>query len=131
MNWLDLAACRGADPNLFFPPVIEEHTGASKEAKEAEADRIATAKSYCAICPVSRICLDEALLRGEKVGIWGGVDLEAPKRLRERKRAAEKRRRLKERSDARARRLELEADVVQIAKWRARAEELANREGTA
>ena len=131
MNWLELAACRGADPNLFFPPEFDEHTGASKEAKDAEEKRIAMAKAYCAICPVSRVCLEEAIARGEKVGVWGGVNLQAPRLLRERKRAATRRKSTRERSDAKARRMELEADVVQIAKWRARARELTNREGTA
>ncbi len=121
VNWHEFAACRGADPDLFFPPVVEENRGASRVAKAAEENRIATAKSYCAICPTSRICLDQALERGEKVGIWGGVDLEAPRKLQDRQRAARKRGRKKERSDAAIRRVATEADVHEIAKWRRRA----------
>lgn len=56
--WSAMAACRGADPKLFFPaprcPPSDE------------------ARAYCAQCPVSDECLEYAVsLR--LAGIWGGT----------------------------------------------------------
>lgn len=56
--WSPMAACRGADPKLFFPaprcPPSDE------------------AKAYCAQCPVKGQCLEYAVsLR--LAGIWGGT----------------------------------------------------------
>jgi Transcription factor WhiB len=58
-------ACRGADPDLFFPL-----PGESAEP----------AKAICAVCPVRAVCLALARGRGERYGIWGGVDLGAAAR---------------------------------------------------
>jgi Transcription factor WhiB len=55
-------ACRGADPDLFFPLPRES------------AD---PAKAICAACAVRADCLALARARGEQFGIWGGVDLGA------------------------------------------------------
>jgi len=62
-------ACAGADPGLFFGP---EH-----ESPQARAQRTAKAQGYCSACPVRTACLDSARARGERWGIWGGIDLEA------------------------------------------------------
>ena len=67
-------ACQGADPGLFFGPEFE--------AVRARAQRIAAAKAVCAGCPVRRACLDGALARGERYGVWAGVDLETERRQR-------------------------------------------------
>jgi WhiB family redox-sensing transcriptional regulator len=56
--WAEDAACRGVDPDLFFP----ERGGA-----------VDAALSTCAGCPVRAECLADALLRGERHGIWGGT----------------------------------------------------------
>ena len=56
--WQDRAACRRADPDLFF--------------SEAPAD-IAQAKAICAPCPVRATCLAAALTRWQPWGIWGGT----------------------------------------------------------
>jgi len=58
-------ACSGADPDLFFPERWE-----SGDAAEA----------ICAGCPVRRCCLDGAIDRGERFGIWGGVNFETERR---------------------------------------------------
>jgi WhiB family redox-sensing transcriptional regulator len=54
-DWRSRAACRGADPDLFFP------LGSNREAI-----------AICAGCPVREDCLDEALEKGD-LGIRGGT----------------------------------------------------------
>jgi Transcription factor WhiB len=61
------AACAGADPDLFFPP---DHY----EDPPARHRRERQAKAFCAGCPVRRRCFDLADARGERHGIFGGVD---------------------------------------------------------
>ena len=60
------AACKGADPDLFFGPDAELVT-------DYEA-RVAKAKAICAGCPVRAECYATALANGERHGIYGGVD---------------------------------------------------------
>ncbi|MGW7398081.1 WhiB family transcriptional regulator [Streptomyces cyaneofuscatus] len=60
-DWQSKAACRTADPDLFFP-----------EPNSAPA-RIAKAKAYCAACPVKQVCLDEAFRTNEREAICGGL----------------------------------------------------------
>lgn len=62
-HWQGLAACRSADPELFFPP-----SAAGPSLKQAEQ-----AKAICACCPVRRQCLAFAMLAGQTHGIWGGL----------------------------------------------------------
>lgn len=57
-DWRDQAACIGADPALFFP---------------AEGETAAEARAICARCPVVKECLDYALSRPEKYGVWAGL----------------------------------------------------------
>ncbi|MCF3960330.1 WhiB family transcriptional regulator [Streptomyces fuscigenes] len=84
-HWSQDAACVGADPDLFHP---EGDAGQVRLIWEE-------AKSYCAGCRVRTTCLDEALERGERWGVWGGLD-EVERRVtirraRERARAARRR----------------------------------------
>ena len=62
-DWRDEAACRDADPQLFFP---------DGEIRSARA-RVKMAKLICRGCPVSVTCLSWALAIGEEAGIWGGL----------------------------------------------------------
>lgn len=62
MTWRDQAACRGRDPEMFFP--IGE-TGPALE-------QVAAAKAICAECPVRTPCLLAALASGSDHGVWGG-----------------------------------------------------------
>jgi len=62
-DWRHRAACRGEDPELFFP------IGTSGPALE----QVEQAKAVCRRCPVSEQCLAEALRRREMYGIWGGT----------------------------------------------------------
>ena len=60
------AACRGADPGLFFP--------AEDETAAAWRRRLAQAMAICAGCPVRARCYQAAAGRREPWGIWGGAD---------------------------------------------------------
>ncbi|MDH6126909.1 WhiB family transcriptional regulator [Kitasatospora sp. GP82] len=55
------AACTALDPDLFFP----------EDGDEWSERR---ARMVCAGCPVRAICLDLALTRNEKHGIFGGLN---------------------------------------------------------
>lgn len=55
--YLDDAACRGMDPELFYA-----EGGAA----------IAKMKEVCAVCPVRQKCLEWAVTR-EEFGVWGGT----------------------------------------------------------
>lgn len=63
MSWQHRAACRDADPDLFFPLARED----AETLLQIEA-----AKAYCRTCPVDKECLGHALAHGS-VGIWGGL----------------------------------------------------------
>lgn len=60
-RWRDRAACRGTDPELFFP--LSE-TGTSQL-------QIWEAKRVCHACPVQWTCLTWAMLYGMDDGVWG------------------------------------------------------------
>ena len=61
--WRSAAACRSADPDLFFP--ISDSGPAREQTAEA--------KAICATCRVRRECLAFALRTGQVHGIWGGT----------------------------------------------------------
>jgi len=61
-DWRSQAACRGIDPDLFFPE------GSAGPALQAAA----VAKRICGACPVQARCLRWALDHGVGFGIWGG-----------------------------------------------------------
>lgn len=69
--WRAYAACRGKDPDIFFP---------EKGAVSADA-----AKQVCRQCPVRDACLDYAMKPYQRDGIWGS--------LTEKERRTERRRR--------------------------------------
>jgi WhiB family redox-sensing transcriptional regulator len=69
--WMALGKCLGLDPALFYP-------GPHDDATEA--------KSVCRTCDVQTACLEFALLRREKHGVWGG-ESEAGRRRILRRRA--------------------------------------------
>ena len=62
-QWRSMAACRSADPDLFFPV----SSSGQSLAQEAEA------KAICAGCPVRRECLAFALRTHQAHGVWGGL----------------------------------------------------------
>lgn len=71
-NWWNEAACRDADPELFFPI----------SATAASGSTISRAKQVCASCPVSSPCLSYALTHRQEQGIWGGLTDEERQSLR-------------------------------------------------
>ena len=72
--WRLRAACRGVDPDIFYPVTDEE------------AD---DAKAICAGCPVQQACLEWALTHRESDGVWGGAtERERRRIIRRRRRSA-------------------------------------------
>jgi WhiB family transcriptional regulator, redox-sensing transcriptional regulator len=72
VSWRDGAACRNADPDLFFP------IGKAGPA----LSQIDQAKRICRTCPVRRPCLAWALENGVGAGVWGGATEEERRVLR-------------------------------------------------
>jgi WhiB family redox-sensing transcriptional regulator len=58
-DWEADAICREVDPELWFPEKGEHSTNAAR---------------LCGQCPVQGECLDAALERDERFGIWGGLN---------------------------------------------------------
>ena len=72
--WETQAACRGLDPEIFYP------------ASDEEAD---AAKAVCGECLVRHACLEHALGDRERDGVWGGATEHERRRiLRQRRRSA-------------------------------------------
>ena len=57
-EWVEHSACTPDEADLFFTPGMES-----------------SARALCRVCPVREECLRDARQRGEKHGIWGGVDM--------------------------------------------------------
>ena len=64
--WRQKAACRGVDPEVFFPAGTKVRVAFHTEH----------AKAICGSCPVRAPCLDYALATGQRDGIWGGMTAE-------------------------------------------------------
>ena len=62
-EWWGLAACRDAEPEVFFPI----------SATAASRDTVQRAKAVCSSCPVQSQCLRYALRHRQEQGIWGGL----------------------------------------------------------
>lgn len=69
VDFMDMAACRGEDPALFYPERYESTT---------------EAKAMCASCPVRIDCLEYALSLpiSDDHGIWGGLSERERDRIR-------------------------------------------------
>jgi hypothetical protein len=65
--WMTDAACRGMNPDLFYPEV---------------GTTTAQAKHVCRTCPVNRDCLTHAIDTGENFGIWGAHSTNERKAVR-------------------------------------------------
>ena len=73
-DWRDRAACRGEDPELFFP------IGAG----DAALSQVEQARGVCQRCPVIEECLRFAISTGQDAGVWGGLTAEERRVLRRR-----------------------------------------------
>jgi len=74
--WRAKAACRGLDPDIFYPSTDED-------------DDALPAKAVCDACPVRESCLEHALGFREKDGVWGGAtERERRRIIRQRRRTA-------------------------------------------
>ena len=74
LSWRQKAACRGLDPEIFYP------------ASEDDAE---PAKVVCSSCPVRMPCLEFALNNREHDGIWGGASEKERRRIvRQRRKSA-------------------------------------------
>lgn len=67
LGWMDRAACRGEDINIFFVERVED---------------VRPALQICDDCPVQEECLDYALVHNIQVGVWGGLSARQRRRLR-------------------------------------------------
>ena len=67
LAWQADALCAQTDPEAFFP----EKGGSTRDAKRV-----------CEACPVQAECLDYAMSKDEKFGIWGGLSERERRRLR-------------------------------------------------
>ena len=74
LSWRQRAACRGVDPDTFYP-------ASDEEAEEA--------KAICRVCPVREACLEYALINRERDGVWGGAtERERRRIIRQRRKTA-------------------------------------------
>ena len=74
MSWRKRGACRGLDPDIFYP------------VSEDDGDE---ARAICASCSVREACLEYALAARERDGIWGGAsERERRRMIRQRRRTA-------------------------------------------
>ena len=69
LSWQERALCAQTDPEAFFP----EKGGSTREAKRV-----------CLSCDVRAECLDYALGKDERFGIWGGLSERERRRLKRR-----------------------------------------------
>jgi WhiB family transcriptional regulator, redox-sensing transcriptional regulator len=73
-TWRQRAACRGLDPDIFYP---------------VSDDDAWAAKVVCDACPVRQTCLEHSLTVREREGVWGGLtERERRRVLRQRRRTA-------------------------------------------
>jgi WhiB family transcriptional regulator, redox-sensing transcriptional regulator len=66
MSWRDTAACRDADPDLFFPPDGRHGYATGWDPRPA--------KQVCSGCQVLEPCLTYAMRTSIVYGVWGGLD---------------------------------------------------------
>lgn len=71
-EWTERAACRGMDPDIFFP--IDDRQPA--RGKAPRRDVYAAARAICDGCEVRQDCLDESLSlpwSEDRAGMFGGL----------------------------------------------------------
>lgn len=66
LDWMRRAACKDADPDLFFRPVYKWGT------TPRDTGRVTQALEFCKVCEVRAECLDYAHDNNIRMGVWGG-----------------------------------------------------------
>ena len=66
-SWRQQGRCKGVAPDVFYP--------------EDDEDPGFAAKEICALCSVREVCLEHAVARREKIGVWGGYTAKERRRL--------------------------------------------------
>ncbi len=61
--WFDYAACMGMDVEVFFP----------EDADDPEAAEV-IAKGICSRCKVKQVCLEYAISKDTRFGVFGGLN---------------------------------------------------------
>ena len=69
-KWIDQAACRGMDTDLFFPVTADSMPRTARQLSTLRRNTRAAA-AVCERCPVSQECLDYGL-RTRSTGVFGG-----------------------------------------------------------
>ncbi|MEO8827684.1 WhiB family transcriptional regulator [Lapillicoccus sp.] len=69
LTWQERSLCAQTDPEAFFP----EKGGSTREAKKV-----------CIGCEVRAECLEYALAKDERFGIWGGLSERERRKLKKR-----------------------------------------------
>jgi WhiB family redox-sensing transcriptional regulator len=69
MSWVLRAACRGVDPEFFFPPNGNEN-------------RFAKAIKICSTCPVQAQCLELTMRLDDRDDAWGIFGGKTPRERR-------------------------------------------------
>jgi WhiB family transcriptional regulator, redox-sensing transcriptional regulator len=65
-TWMDYAACKDLDPDLFFP-------SQSQVAAARNRHELLPAQRICQSCLYQYTCLNYAVEHGLDYGIWGGL----------------------------------------------------------
>ena len=65
-------------PDAWFPEPPHHDLADMSRYRKA----VGFAQAICADCPVRQECLDDALSRGERHGIWGGVDMHETRKMK-------------------------------------------------
>lgn len=75
-SWMQLANCKGAPKEWFFPPIYQ---GTSK----AELDLLyAKGREVCATCRVKGLCRDYSIRAKVSDGLWAGLTPEDRRKIR-------------------------------------------------
>jgi WhiB family redox-sensing transcriptional regulator len=70
--------CRDEDPEIFFPYASPDEGEHSYPLKQAEAEMmLEQARQVCGRCSVAAACLQGALERDERYGVWAGHDFKS------------------------------------------------------
>lgn len=76
IDWPERAACKQADPDLFFA------TGRfSGNVGRTNCEKTEAARTFCERCPVIDACIEHALAY-ENYGVWGNTTEEERREMR-------------------------------------------------